>query len=234
MPAGIPGRSAQELRALLARASSAVKVFPLHGVAVLPETPTPFHVFEPRYRALAEDALFADRLLVFANLADPATEHDPRPPLRPIASACVIEEDEQLEGGRYDLLCRGVARVRLLEEVESGKPYRTFRVEPLDDLFPPGGAPELSGAVAALEQCVLELASLLPPESGAANLAQAAARFARHPGALADLVAAAVVSESAARVQVLEELRVAERLALVTEDVASVILMLSRGRSPSA
>ncbi|HZZ86364.1 MAG TPA: LON peptidase substrate-binding domain-containing protein [Anaeromyxobacteraceae bacterium] len=234
MAEGLPGRPAEELRALLAQASGALKVFPLQGVAVLPGAPTPFHIFEPRYRALTQDALFGDRLLAMANLERPGTEQDVRPPLRPIASACFIEEDEQLEGGRYDLLTRGVARVRLLEELEGDKPYREFRVEPLDDVFPPGGPASLVREVGALEQCVLELASILPPESGAAELAQSAARCTRRPGVLADLIAAAVVSEPAARVRVLEELRVASRLELVTQEVASVILMLSRGRSPSA
>ncbi|BDG09665.1 LON peptidase substrate-binding domain-containing protein [Anaeromyxobacter paludicola] len=230
----VPGRSAQELRALLAQASGALKVFPLHGVAVLPGTPTPFHIFEPRYRELTRAALFGDRLLAVANLEQPGTELDPRPSLRAIAGACVIEEDELLDDGRYDLLTRGLARVRLLEELETGRPYREFRVQVLDDVLPAGGAVALRGEVTALEQCVLELASLLPPESGAAQLAEAAAGLAHHPGALADLVAAAVVSEAAARVRVLEELRVERRLELVTQEVASVILMLSRGRSPSA
>ena len=38
--------------AALRRATAALKVFPLHGVVVLPGTPAPFHVFEPRYKAL--------------------------------------------------------------------------------------------------------------------------------------------------------------------------------------
>ena len=54
------------------------------------------------------------------------------------------------------------------------------------------------------------------------------------PSILADLVAAAVVSEPVQRLAVIEELDVAKRLDLVTGEVASVILMLSRGRTPSA
>ncbi|HEX7488709.1 MAG TPA: hypothetical protein VF341_07375, partial [Anaeromyxobacteraceae bacterium] len=46
--------------------------------------------------------------------------------------------------------------------------------------------------------------------------------------------AAAVVSEPGPRIAVIEELDVAKRLDLVSGEVASVILMLSRGRTPSA
>jgi hypothetical protein len=47
-------------------------------------------------------------------------------------------------------------------------------------------------------------------------------------------VAAAAISEPEARYQVLETVDVARRLALVKEEVAGVILLLSRGRTPSA
>ncbi|MFL5272697.1 MAG: LON peptidase substrate-binding domain-containing protein, partial [Anaeromyxobacteraceae bacterium] len=62
--------------------------------------------------------------------------------------------------------------------------------------------------------------------------AHAAARTT-NPSALADLVAAAVVSEPDKRLAVLEDLDVAERLALVMSEIAGVVLMLSK-HAPSA
>jgi len=56
----------------------------------------------------------------------------------------------------------------------------------------------------------------------------------REPGALADVVAAAAISEPEAKLGVLEELDVARRLRRVQAEVASVVLLLSRGRTPSA
>jgi hypothetical protein len=123
--------------------------------------------------------------------------------------------------------------VRLLEEIESGKPYREFRAEVLEDVHPAGGPGALAGEADALRQLVLELAQLLPPESGASQLAEAVAQL-REPGVLADVVAAAAVSEPEARRGVLEELDVARRLRRVQAEVASVVLLLSRGRTPSA
>ncbi len=225
--------SSEEMRTLVARAAGALKVFPLYGVAVLPGTPTPLHVFEPRYRALAADALASDRLLAVAALKSPDPPPLARPPVLPVAGVGFIEEDEKLPEGRYNIRLRGVARVRLLDELDRGKPYREFRVQILDDVYPPGGPAALAPRVEALEQCVYELAALLPPESGAQQLAEAAVRI-RAPARLADLVAAAVVSEPATRQSVLEEVEVARRLDLVTGEVAGVILMLSQGRVPRA
>jgi len=223
----------EELRALLARSCRALRVFPLPGVVVLPGTPTPFHIFEPRYRAMTADALAGDRMLAVATLASEEGATQDRAPVHPIAGAGIVESEERHADGRYHVVLRGVARVRLVAELENGKPYREFRAELLEDVYPPGGPAALARQRTALEACVLQLADVLPPESGAPQLAEMAARTTS-PSLLADLVAAAVVSEPVQRLAVIEELDVAKRLDLVTGEVASVILMLSRGRTPSA
>ncbi len=219
-------------RAALRKALAALKVFPLHGVAVLPGTPAPFHVFEPRYRALVADALEGDRILAVPGLFGPSDALAMRPPLRAICGAGFIEEVERNEDGRFDIVVRGLARVRLLEELPPGKPYREFRAELVEDVLPaaPGALePQLDG----LRRLVYDLSTRLPQESGALQLAEAVAQM-RDPSAVADLVAAAAVSEPDPRQKVLEETDVARRLELVMGEVASVVLVLSKGRGPSA
>jgi Lon protease-like protein len=223
----------EELKALLARACIRLKVFPLPGVVVLPGTPAPFHVFEPRYRQLTAEALTGDRMLAVATLASEEGATQDRAPVQPIAGAGFIQAEEQLPDGRYHIVVRGLARVRLVEEIENGRPFREFTAELLDDVYPPGGEPALIRQRRALEACVLRLAEVLPPESGAPQLAELATRTAS-ASQLADLVAAAVVSEPDKRLAVIEELDVAKRLDLVTGEVASVILMLSQGKTPTA
>lgn len=219
--------------AALARACAALKVFPLAGVAVLPGTPTALHVFEPRYVALVEDALAGDRILAVPALVSPDEAPSQTARVRPIAGAAVIEAEERLADGHYDVLLRGVGRVRLVHEIATGRPYRAFHAQPLEDVYPPGGAAALASEMEAVGQLVYELVELLPAESGAPKLAEAVAHL-RDPSALADLVAAAALSEPEPRQRVLEELVVARRLGMVKEEVAGVILMLSRGRTPSA
>jgi Lon protease-like protein len=172
-------------------------------------------------------------MLAVATLASEEGATQDRAPIHPIAGAGVIEGVERLPNGRFNIVVHGVARVRLVEELENGLPYREFRAEVLEDVYPPGGPLALERQRSALEACVLQLAEVLPPESGAPRLAQVAART-ESPSALADLVAAAVVSEPNQRIAIIEELDVAKRLDLVTGEVASVILMLSPGKGARA
>jgi Lon protease-like protein len=218
-------------RATLAKACSALKVFPLHGVAILPGTPTPLHVFEPRYKALVEDALAGDRMLAIPSLLVKSDAHATRPPLRQVCGAGVIEAEERYPDGRFDIVVRGLARVRLVEELGEGKPYREWKARILEDVWPPRGPGALAGQLDALRQIVLELSQRLPSESGAPQLAEAVSQM-KDPSAIVDLVAAAAVSDAGARQKVLEELDVAARLAYVMEEVAGVVLVLSRGKNP--
>ena len=202
-------------------------------MVVLPGTPTPFHVFEPRYRQLVEAALASDRVLAVPTLASEEGATEDRAPIHPIAGAGIIDAYDRHADGRYDIVVRGVARVRLVDELENGKAYREFRAELLEDVYPPDGERALLRHRTALEACVLQLAEVLPAESGAPRLAEMAARIGS-PSQLADLVAAAVVSEPDNRLRIIEERDVARRLDLVTAEVAGVVLMLSRGRTSRA
>src|SRR6266540_914409 len=198
-------------RAALRKALAALKVFPLHGVAVLPGTPAPFHVFESRYRALVKDALLGDRIVAIPSLFGKSDAHALRPPLRAVCGAGIIESEDRYDDGRFDIVLRGVARVRLLEELPARRLYREFKAELVED----------------------ELPTKLPAESGATQLAEAVAQM-REPSSIVDLIAAAAVSEPDPRQKILEEPNVARRLELVMGEVAGVVLVLSKGRNPRA
>lgn len=217
----------------LRKACASLKVFPLHGVTVLPGTPTPLHVFEPRYRALVRDALRSDRILAVPQLLGAEGLRELHPPVRAIAGAGYIEHHIEHDDGRYDIVVRGVGRIRLRDELRSEAAYRTFRAEVAEERWPPGGPAELQPELESVRQLVLELSTRLPPESGAPALAEAVAQL-KDPSAVVDLVAAAAVSEPEARQAVLEELDVARRLERVISEVAAVVLLLSRGRNAQA
>jgi Lon protease-like protein len=141
-----------------------------------------------------------------------------------VAGAGFIEADERLADARFNILLRGVARVRLVEELlDTAKPYREFRVEVLDDVYPPGGPAALAAEVSTLERFVLELARHSPADSGTRDLAEAVARM-RVPARVCDAVAAALVTDTAVRIALLEEQDVARRLGLVVQEVASLLL----------
>jgi Lon protease-like protein len=219
--------------AALASACAALKILPLPGVTIFPGAPLPLRIYEPRYRTLVADALATDRILAVPMLVSEEAAQQERADVYPIAGAVRIEAEQAYPDGRYDILVRGIARIRLRDELQSGKPYREFRAEVLDDVYPPGGPEALRDEVEALGQLILDLVGVLPEESGVGQLAHAVAHL-KMPGPAADIVAAAAVGEAAARQQILEAVVVSKRLEIVKSEVASVLLVLSRGRTPNA
>jgi hypothetical protein len=200
------------------RAASALKVFPLPSAVLFPHTVIPLHIFEPRYRALVQDALAGDRIMALAQL-EPGWEgrYTGRPPMQPMMCAGIIIWDEQVEEGRYNILLQGVCRVRLAAEVTGEKAYREVAAEVLPDL--PYAGPEEE----RLRQAVFELAGRVPP-SFAETLLPVAARALG--GTLADVVASAIVPEAERRQELLGELDVKRRLESVMADVGELIARL--------
>ena len=210
-----------------------LKILPLPGVVVFTGTPTPFHVFEPRYRALVADALAGDRAIAVATLVSSGDASKDSAPIHEIATAGFIENERRLDDGGYDLFFRAVARVRLVAEHGAWKPYREFTAELLHDLEPSGNPTDISSRRAALEASLFQLRSVFPALAKARWLAEATSRIAS-PSALADVVAAALLSHPDRRLAALEELDVARRLDLLTGEIASLVEILSPRPSASA
>lgn len=114
---------------------SVIPLFPLPDTVLFPRMPLPLHVFEPRYRKMVADALAAHRTIGMT-LLRPGWEADyyGRPPVYPIGCAGLVDESQLLEGGRYNIVLKGVARFRLLEE-RGGEPYRLASVEYHGDIM---------------------------------------------------------------------------------------------------
>lgn len=203
----------------IARTTHALKVFPLPSAVLFPHAALPLHIFEPRYRALVRDALAGDKVMALAQL-QPGWEgqYGERPPMQPMMCAGLIIWHEELADGRYNILLQGVSRARLLEELPGENLYREVRVQLLPDGDYQGPEEE------RLRQAVFELAGRVPA-SFAENLLPVVARS--QGGALADVVAAAVVPEPERRQELLCELEVRTRLLSVLDDVGELIARLS-------
>jgi uncharacterized protein len=106
-----------------------IPIFPLPNVVLFPNVFLPLHVFEPRYRAMAEEALRGDRIIGMV-LLQPGWEpdYDGRPAVYPIGCAGVITHSERLPDGRYNIVLRGLQKFRILAE-DLDRPYRVARVE---------------------------------------------------------------------------------------------------------
>jgi Lon protease-like protein len=115
------------------------RLFPLPNLVLFPYVIQPLHVFEPRYRQMTADALAGDRLIGLVLLRPGwEAEYQGRPAMHPVACLGRIVADQRLEDGRYNLLLRGLARVRIAAEIDTDKLYRSARVDVLtDEPLPP-------------------------------------------------------------------------------------------------
>jgi Lon protease-like protein len=112
-------------------------VFPLTGVMLLPGTVLPLHIFEPRYRAMIEDALDGDKMFGMIQPFEPQSDNrgpqpgaeNVAPDLYKVGCAGYIEKWEKLDDGRFFVQLKGVNRFRLLEEISLHRGYRRVKAE---------------------------------------------------------------------------------------------------------
>jgi Lon protease-like protein len=95
----------------------------------------PLHVFEPRYRKMVVDALKGHKTIGMT-LLKPGweAEYQGRPAVYAAGCAGLLEQCDALADGRFNIVLRGTARFRILEE-HAGEPYRLASVEPLEDVI---------------------------------------------------------------------------------------------------
>ncbi len=94
------------------------------------------HIFEPRYRQMLVDIHRGERLLSVV-LMDKPTSLEPSapflPPVRKVAGLGRLTRVERLPNGLFNIDLFGLSRVKILEEIETDKPYRIAKVQPLRD-----------------------------------------------------------------------------------------------------
>ncbi len=183
-------------------ALEALPIFPLPDVVLLPGAVLPLNVFEPRYRDMTRDALAGERLLGMARLRPGhAGDYDARPPVYDIVGLGRIITANKTGDGRYQMLLRGVARVRIVEELPPDQSYRLVRAVLLDS--EQSSRPQLLNIGG--EQLIALCDRLADSVEGAAGLRDIV-REAATPGACADLISAALLADPEERQRLLEML----------------------------
>lgn len=112
-----------------------IPIFPLEVTMLFPSVERPLHIFESRYRAMVADALKGDRIIGMTTLK-PGYEanYHGRPPIYEVGCAGIITEVEELPGGRFNIVLRGVVKFRVTGEDES-RAYRLARVGPMPEVL---------------------------------------------------------------------------------------------------
>jgi len=184
---------------------SRVGLFPLPNVVLFPAQLLALHVFEPRYRRLIRDVIAQNLPLAVPRL-QPGFDADyyGAPAVLPTCGVGEIREYSELPDGCYNIVVRGLARARLVEELRS-EPYRVARAEELVSL--PAAAPV---AEALRTELIKQLRRLAPQLSGPVQSLEL--RLGADPGQSADIVAGALIEDPDFRQELLEELDPCRRL----------------------
>jgi Lon protease-like protein len=200
--------------------SGLARMFPLPNLVMFPHVMQALHIFEPRYRALFEEAIEDDRLIALGSLA-PGWEgnYDGRPPLRPHACLCRIATHQKTDEGTYNVLVLGVRRVRLVRELPPKKLFRVVEAELLDDVEPEAGEP---GRAAALQRQLLEAFKRSMPQ--VPNAYEQLDQLLGNQitlGMLTDIVAYTIDLELDVKLRLLSECDVFERVRLLLAAIAA-------------
>lgn len=105
-------------------------IFPLTGAVLFPGLQLPLHIFEPRYRAMVQEVLVRDRRIgMIQPRVVAGTEIREPPALFDIGCVGHIADVEALDDGRFNLVLTGLARFRVLRELEVVTPFRQVEAE---------------------------------------------------------------------------------------------------------
>ncbi|WP_296719235.1 LON peptidase substrate-binding domain-containing protein [Erythrobacter sp.] len=106
-----------------------LSIFPLTGAVLFPGLQLPLHMFEPRYRALVGDALIRDRQIA---MIQPQRSVEGAP-LYNVGCVGRIGEFQAMEDGRYNLVLEGIARFRLVRELDVTTAFRQIEADIYDE-----------------------------------------------------------------------------------------------------
>ena len=190
----------------------AVPVMPLPGALLFPHALFPLYIFEPRYRAMLQQALSAHRMFCVAMIDPPRPDWDSADDFRQIATVGLIRACVGRGDGTSNLILQGLQRVRFTGFVQE-EPFPIAEIEPLTSR-PSRTAHETD----ALGARVLEIYGKF--KSGGREFPAQVDRYLADlsdPEMLADLMAATFVSDPLRRQELLEELSVPQRLRLVIQ-----------------
>ncbi len=196
-------------------------VMVLPGVSLFPHSLMPLYIFEPRYREMLAWSLEQQRMFCVALLKPGVTEARTPDDFHHtiglgLVRACVARED-----GTSHLMLQGLARVRLTGFVQD-TPFRIAEIRELPSQPPEAHEAELLTAKLLGVCAQLRETGLQVPEALDKQLAQI-----EDAAVLGDVIAHTFLREPRHRQDVLEELRVGERLRLLIRHLTAE--MLSEG-----
>lgn len=109
-----------------------IPIFPL-PLVLLPIEILPLHIFEPRYREMLSD-VSASNNFFGVQLFEPKDDFETRPQPGSVGCVAEVRDVQTMEDGRSNIITNGVVRYRLIEYVDTDKPYLIGKVEFFEDV----------------------------------------------------------------------------------------------------
>jgi uncharacterized protein len=192
------------------------RLFPLPNVVFFPHVAQPLLIFEPRYRAMLEEAILEDQLIGMALLTPGwETASTSAPPVEPIICLCHVVTHSQRPDGNYVVLLLGMRRARIEEElVEPNCAFRRARVSVLEDIYPEGDA---AGREGLRDELKASFYRHLPNKEEVRNSFERVFTSYIPVGALADIIAFSIEFDVPFKQRVLSELNADQRARLVLD-----------------
>jgi ATP-dependent Lon protease len=194
------------------RGPEALAILPLRNSVLFPASVVPVNVGRPRSVRLIEDAFGSERPTIGVVAQRSSDVEDPQfGDLFQIGTVARVLKVIRLSSGNYSVVLQGVARMRILEPVET-RPTLRARVERIAER--PERKVDTDALMVHLRESARRLLSVLPqlPREAAQALDNV-----QDAGALADLVASNLPIATPQKQSVLELLDVRDRLRRVIE-----------------
>jgi Lon protease-like protein len=202
----------------LAGFDGTARLFPLPNVVLYPHVMQPLHIFEPRYRQMTADALAGNRMIAIV-LLEPGweTTYEGTPPIHDIACLGRIVADNRLDDGRFNILLRGLCRIRIHHEMPAGKLYRHAHVELLEDIY----AAKTLAVRKLRKQLIRKVPAWFPAKGKVLEEFKKLLHADLPIGVLADIVAFALPLDIVFKQKLLEELDEEKRAASLVDYLES-------------
>ena len=195
-------------------------LFPLPNVVFFPLVQLPLHVFEPRYQQLVKDVMRQGRPLAIP-LLKPGYESvkDGPPPIHDVAGVGWIIDHAPMSEGRSLIMLQGVARVRILEELETDTSYRVASAEVVEAEWPDNQR-LVADPLGRIKDLLMGL-MLTNPE--VAEALRSLAETTDRPELLSDVIAAGVITDLPLRQAILAEPRIDRRLRMAADGLTTLM-----------
>jgi ATP-dependent Lon protease len=194
------------------RSPEALAILPLRNSVLFPASVVPVNVGRPRSVRLIEDAFGSERPTIGVVAQRSSDVEDPQfGDLFQIGTVARVLKVIRLSSGNYSVVLQGVARMRIVEPIET-RPTLRARVERIAER--PERKVDTDALMVHLRESARRLLSVLPqlPREAAQALDNV-----QDAGALADLVASNLPIATPQKQSVLELLEVRDRLRRVIE-----------------